>query len=464
MSKIFVFGIGGTGSRVLRSLTMMLASGVKFGADEIVPIIIDPDASNADLTRTVALLNNYSSLRNPLHFSAENKSRFYKTAIEKIMPNYTLRINDTDDKSFQQFIEYASMNKANKALTKMLFSDKNLQSSMEVGFKGNPNIGSVVLNQIVHSNDFDSFANSFSDGDRIFIISSIFGGTGASGFPLLLKTLRTGNTFPNYDLINRATIGAVTILPYFKLKQDDESEIDSSTFISKTKSALAYYEHNISKNSSIDALYYLADDVANTYDNHEGGSAQLNAAHLIEFLGATAIVDFSNSHFDNSSNLELGIKDTSGSVTFDSFYLKMTDMLYYPLVQFTMTSNALTDHLSYYRSATFNANKGNFEDFYSGTFFSELTTFFQKYHEWLTEMKNNKRSLDLFNLQCGNKPFELVTDVKPKRILSKYSDYDLVTSRLNSAIRDCKCKGKEDKFLEMFFLGTEKLVSEKLSN
>ena len=54
MSKIFVFGIGGTGSRVLRSLTMMLATGIKFGADEIVPIIIDPDAANADLTRTVS--------------------------------------------------------------------------------------------------------------------------------------------------------------------------------------------------------------------------------------------------------------------------------------------------------------------------------------------------------------------------------------------------------------------------
>ena len=72
----------------------------------------------------------------------------------------------------------------------------------------------------------------------------------------------------------------------------------SSTFISKTKSALAYYENNISKNGSIDALYYLADDVVSTYDNHEGGSAQQNAAHLIEFLGATAIVDFSKSKFD----------------------------------------------------------------------------------------------------------------------------------------------------------------------
>ena len=64
---------------------------------------------------------------------------------------------------------------------RMLFSEKNLASSMNVGFKGNPNIGSVVLNQIVNSEDFITFANSFEKGDKIFIVSSIFGGTGASG-------------------------------------------------------------------------------------------------------------------------------------------------------------------------------------------------------------------------------------------------------------------------------------------
>ena len=77
MSKIFIFGIGGTGSRVLRSLTMILATGVKFGADEIVPIIIDPDAANADLTRTVSLLNNYSEIRENLQFNTDNKNRFF---------------------------------------------------------------------------------------------------------------------------------------------------------------------------------------------------------------------------------------------------------------------------------------------------------------------------------------------------------------------------------------------------
>ena len=36
MSKLYIFGIGGTGSRVLKSLTMLLASGVKINADKIV--------------------------------------------------------------------------------------------------------------------------------------------------------------------------------------------------------------------------------------------------------------------------------------------------------------------------------------------------------------------------------------------------------------------------------------------
>jgi len=55
MAKLYVFGIGGTGSRVLKSLTMLLAAGVDCGVDTIVPIIVDRDLSNRDLTRTKLL-------------------------------------------------------------------------------------------------------------------------------------------------------------------------------------------------------------------------------------------------------------------------------------------------------------------------------------------------------------------------------------------------------------------------
>lgn len=299
MAKIYVFGIGGTGARVLRSLTMMLASGVQLGQDEIVPIFIDPDESNADLSRTVDLMNLYIRIHRDLTFPSSNKNRFFRTTISQEVSGFRLQIRDTDDKSFQKFMDVSTMNRENQAMVKLLFSENNLRSKMDVGFKGNPNIGSVVLNQIVNSDGFETFANGFAVGDKIFIISSIFGGTGASGFPLLLKTLRTGNDFPNFQAINDAEIGAVTVLPYFKLKPSDESEIDSSSFISKTKSALAYYEDNISKSNQINALYYLGDNVQNTYENYEGGVEQKNDAHLIEFLAATAIIDFSKPQIRN---------------------------------------------------------------------------------------------------------------------------------------------------------------------
>ena len=461
MAKLYVFGIGGTGARVLRSFTMMMAAGVTIGADEVVPVIIDPDASNADLTRTVALMNIYRSIRSSLSFSPQNESTFFRKELSQILANYTLRINDTDDKTFSQFIDLPSMNKSSQAMIRMLFSEKNLASSMDVGFKGNPNIGSIVLNQIVDSNDFQDFANNFEAGDKIFIISSIFGGTGASGFPLLLKTLRTGTNFPNNDLINHAEIGAITILPYFKLKNDDESEIDSSTFISKTKSALAYYENNISKNKSIDALYFLADNVTNTYENYEGGSAQQNDAHLIEFLAATAIVDFSNKQHANTSNKELGLKDLINSVTFDSFYENQKRMLFAPLTEFMMMTNCLNHKFDYYSSKDFNANNDNFNGLYGSSFMTELQHLTGLFIEWLDEMKRNKRSLDLFNLNTKDKPFEVVTGVKPKKIVSLKSDYDLVTDRLNSAVKKCHSKGDNDKFLEMFFLAMTKLFNEK---
>lgn len=41
--KLYIFGIGGTGSRVIKSLVMLAASGVKIDASAIVPIIVDPE-------------------------------------------------------------------------------------------------------------------------------------------------------------------------------------------------------------------------------------------------------------------------------------------------------------------------------------------------------------------------------------------------------------------------------------
>ena len=211
---------------------------------------------------------------------------------------------------------------------------------MKVGFKGNPNIGSVVLNQFSGSQHYKNFANGFEQGDRIFIISSIFGGTGASGFPLLLKTIRTDKSSQAWSIISKSKIGAVTVLPYFNVTEDENSGVDSATFISKTKSALSYYEKNISENGSIDALYYLGDNVKALYDNNDGGSKQKNSAHFIELAAALAVLNFAATPDEKLEDMplhyEYGLettKDPKAQVTFQDFGKETRDLLYGPLTQ-----------------------------------------------------------------------------------------------------------------------------------
>ena len=294
--KLFLFGIGGTGSRVIKSLVMMAASGVDIKASAIVPIVIDPDFANADLTRTIEQIKTYSSIRSELDFTASSQNEFFKTKFEDVVNGYRLRLRDTKNKKFKEFIQYDTLGKENRALASMLFSENNLEADMEVGFKGNPNIGSVVLNQFTDSDDFIAFAAAFKPGDRVFIVSSIFGGTGASGFPLILKNIRSiPTTLPNCDAIQKAPVGAITVLPYFAVKPEENSQINSSTFVGKTKAALHYYENNVTgSNSSVNVLYYIGDERNKQYENKEGGQLQRNNAHIIELASALAIVDFTS--------------------------------------------------------------------------------------------------------------------------------------------------------------------------
>ena len=476
MSKLYIFGIGGTGSRVLRSLTMMLASGVKIGVDSIVPIIIDPDIANADLTRTITLMNAYSRINESLKFSEGSENNFFKTPIEKGPNNYTLSFENIGDTSFESFIGIDELSREDKVMIQMLFSEKNLHSKMDVGFKGNPNIGSVVLNQIFESEGFEKFANSFNPDDKIFIISSIFGGTGASGFPMLLKTLRTSDKFQSCELINKSNIGAVTILPYFKVASDtgmeDSHEINSSTFISKTKSALGYYEKNIYKTNQIDALYFLADKPNKVYNYSEGGSSQENDAHIIEFMAATSIIDFTylptrDVNDDITTQcFELGIKDTEDSVNFTDLYDGLHDMLYEPLTQFVLMANAFKDDFNYLKD-TLVATK-TMPDFYYSQFFKGLRSFTEQYIEWLTEMSNNSRSLPLYNMNCGKKPFDVVNGVQSKNsIISFKKDYEFFEAKLNKASFDAKKKVKDSDssyFMEFFYRATKKIIKEKLNS
>ncbi len=336
MAKLYIFSIGGTGSRVLKSLAMMLASGAHQGSafDTIVPIILDPDVSNGDLERTQDILMKYQFLQNYAQRDGDEDDNFFGLKIRtldqlsndmntSVSNHFRFQFGQKTDGSFMDYIHYNGLNQNNQGLIDLLFSKKTLNSNMEVGFKGNPNMGSIVLNQFAESKEFDMFYSTFSRGDAVFIISSIFGGTGAAGFPLLMKNLRdeqADNPFAsNNPEVSQSVIGAVSLLPYFKVNPDENSQINSTTFLQKTKAALSYYSGNVTGKNGVDYFYYLGDQESeNSYANEEGGKNQRNDAHFLELSAALSIIDFMHI-YSNASKPEVtqvkefGIASEGGS-------------------------------------------------------------------------------------------------------------------------------------------------------
>ncbi|MGK0235933.1 MAG: hypothetical protein ACI9EK_002476 [Psychroserpens sp.] len=415
-NKLYVFGIGGTGSRVIKALTMLLASGIKLddNIDMVVPIIIDPDTANGDLNRTADILMKYQNIVN----KAGEDNLLFGTKIKTLtqltnenLPNLSNNFKFSIDGSGQKFgesIDYNGLDDENKALIDLLFNKENIEADMTVGFKGNPNIGSVVLNKIVDSQEYHEFSNSFNEGDSIFIISSIFGGTGASGFPLLLKNLRTNDSSRlNSNKISKSAIGAISYLPYFKVSDNNnnEKEIDSATFFGKAKAALSYYEHSIINNNSLDVFYHIGDKANNNMKYAEGKAAQKNEAHFVELAGALAILDFvKNSSSSSQSNVtvikEFGIEDDKGKLKFDSLGQDAKDKLKLPLSKLYLLDKFIEKSMTELLKSPghYNGENGIKKEFYNADFYkSEFLPFLNYFKEWVDEMKTNDISFMPFH-------------------------------------------------------------------
>lgn len=485
MSKIYVFGIGGTGARVIRSLTMLLASGVKLGEniDTVIPVIIDQDRSNGDLTRTIALLKTYKSLHDQLKFGRNSKSEFFKTNIDDLNTSFRMQVADVADKDFQSYIKYLNLDTRNKALVSLLFSKKNLEARMDVGFKGNPNMGSVVLNNFSTEadNDLGSILESFQSGDKIFIISSIFGGTGTAGFPLLLKTLRQAQSsqLPSAALVANAPIGAITVLPYFGVQHDEDSEINMDSFMSKAKAALSYYRDNL----NTDVLYYISDKLSKNYDNHEGDSAQRNNAHFVEMVAALSIIDFckNNDQHDGSKSFkEFGFNEDKPVVSIRTLADSTRALVGKPLISMFIFEKFYKEHL---KNTWENAwakdfsyadddNEGKMDStVMSHDFFVKLTKFLKDFdNEWLREMANNSRAFKPFNLETsGENIFNSIDGYEPKKtgfwgkLTSKNLDgYEAIDNAIADISNDLHKKlPMYDYFMDVHWQAINKVLKSK---
>lgn len=469
MSKLFVFAIGGTGSRVIRSAVMLMTSGVKINTHQIIPIIIDPDNGNNDLNRALASLNSYKGIKSQF---PDKESGFFANTIDNILSDtdpYRMNLRGVDDKKFKDYIGYNTLDSNNKAFSELLFSDYHLNLDMQVGFKGNPNLGSVVLNQFQQINDFKTFALNFAQGDRIFIISSIHGGTGAAGFPLLIKNLlNMDSSLPNSQLIQKAPIGAVTVLPYFKLQA---GEIKSEDFVSKTKAALEYYKDNL--NPVLNSLYYIGyKDHTKSYENNPGGNKQKNPAHFVELAAALAMHDFMDQN-DNAIQakgqrfMEFGIPGIDDSIDFDALGESVKNIMFKPLSKFMLMSKFLDLHLEQSIVSQPWGVRGSKDvklgvDFLHTDFVRQLKKHNALFKEWLSELQDNSPSLSLFQSAANKDEMKNLIRNKPMKKASKrMENFTLFDHTLNGVVKEkgiSDILNKDEKFLRIMDAATEEMI------
>ena len=436
--RLFVFAIGGTGSRVLSSLVMQLAAGARPQDSNgnpimdltIVPIIVDPHEDNAGLQQVKELLDDYRTIRKRIYKDNPIGDGYFGVKIETLKEaepeggvtsdNFFFKMNRVSENSFEKFIGINSMSYENQIFAQMLFSSDELHTEMKEGFYGSPNIGCIALNEFRNSPDFAAFRSAYKDGDRIFFVGSIFGGTGAAGLPLFISSIRdlghTDNEDDGQVRCANAPIGALIVMPYFSISQDEDSQINVNDFIIKTRSALRYYSTNL--NQFINRIYYIADpegtqDFKNdpgNIDNQKG-----NKAHIVEFAGALAMFDFLSEDKDNLKTTtdasgrvivdnqgripckEYGLQTEEPFINFGGLAAQTNQLVMKPLMSFYMLRHFMKHNLKDMLEKPFAKNhspkiaKSIYEN-------REITDLFEKFDVWIDQMKDhgaNAHNLDV---------------------------------------------------------------------
>jgi len=476
----YIFAIGGTGARILESFTHMLAAGSdydKLKEWQFVPIIIDLDKNNGDLKTCTELMDKYRAIHRYIRPEDENINyRFFRypiktlkevTGHDKLSNDYILASNLTTNKNLDSLINYSTLGNTaetngTRELIDLLFTKDDKEMRLDMGFKGKPHIGSVFFEQFSdlaenQEGALKVFIDQFDKSkDRIFIISSIFGGTGAAGFPWLVKYLRKNNK--DTQKLEGVKIGALSVQPYFSVSSSSSSVIDSNSFHTKTKSALKYYSKNLENH--LNAIYYIGDSESEIkVVNAEGGQNQKNSNSPIELIGASSILHFLNTKDDEIPSKMDGLAEVTKHYAYglstadkDKYTIYWNDLRKEPTKQENSRKRFFTPFLHFHianimvrklltetlnitwakQTDLFVKDKINSKmfatiwdkSFFTNNFYSVLLNYMKDFTNWLDELKGKGTDNHLTYF-----PFEVDPDVgeKPNFIglmnsIIKYTD------------------------------------------
>jgi hypothetical protein len=310
MSHNHLVGVGGSGCRCIESVIHFAAAGL--GPSSLTLAYVDADRGNGNLQRATDLAGLYTRLWKSFrqagasHRLSEDLP-WLRTEIRHGPEHFWSPVPDGGDHTLSGLFNYAAtMPNPERALFDSLFSSRSGSNEktmrLNEGYRGRPHIGAAVTGARASSRhafwaDMANVIRKAKEGEkvRIFLIGSIFGGTGASGFPVIARKVRY--LLEKHQVNAGVTVGGALLLPYFRYPRPDPERhrdaIASDVFLPQAQAALRYYQQMMKAAPLFDNLYVVGwPSLIETKSSEPGGRAQANPPMAPEMVVANAAMRF----------------------------------------------------------------------------------------------------------------------------------------------------------------------------
>jgi len=310
MTTNILIGVGGTGAKVAEAV--MHATAVGLGPKTLLVGFVDQDQSNGNVSRARQLLTTLAEARAAWRTTGRphalgDQSGLLTARIAPIAQGHDRWIPHADETiTLARIFERDRMTGSDKDLLDVMFASGKLEQEMALGegYRGRPHLGAAAMaSAIERDSEFwralMQAIKQAQGGDevRLVLTGSVFGGTGAAGFPTLARIIR--RRLKQENIGRNVLIGGALMLPYFGYAPPENDDgaagnvARTEQLLMQSREALRYYHTLFSQEAVFDQLYFVGWEPYFHFDYHKPGSEeQANPALVPELIAAMGVCKF----------------------------------------------------------------------------------------------------------------------------------------------------------------------------
>lgn len=321
--EFFVMGIGGTGMRCIESLIHLCAMGM-FDDTTIHLLALDTDKNNGNFSRLKEVKEAYLNAKN---LDKANRMPLKDSFFSADLKYYEFSPNYEKKSTFKEVFSYSDTKYNNPDATDLadlVLTEDVEDFNLRHGYRARTHLGSMMMyHSIIEAakariqNELKEFLSALitasnNGNPKVFILGSVFGGTGASSIPIIPQAISKAAEIVSNGAANvlRSAYFASTLLTaYFSFKAPSAEELKNQKIIAtsdkfslNSQVAMMFYEDDSTVKNTYQRFYMLGTDGQNwnpmvrekekVTQTITGGGDQKNDSHYIELMAACAALDF----------------------------------------------------------------------------------------------------------------------------------------------------------------------------